>query len=395
MVPSLRLTGARVALSATHAERIDIATSGGRILPFDTRLPARTEFDLSGHLLLPGLINSHDHLEFNLFPRLGRGPYPNASAWASDIYHVDRSPLREHLAVPKRVRLLWGAIKNLLSGVTTVAHHNPYERSVFDRAFPVRVVSRFGWAHSLEFSADLAARHAGTPPHWPFIIHAGEGTDEQARGEVPELAKLGVLGPNTALVHAVALTEQAIESIREHKTSIIWCPSSNLFTLGRTLAQEILRSGLPIALGTDSAISGAGDLIDELQAARETAGCEPEELYRMVTTNAARILRLRDGEGAIRERGVADLVAVSDEGQTPAQALSHLSPELVVIRGRISMMSSRMIRRLGLSPNGCFQPIHLESRGRSFVAAELAELFDAASRALGPMISLAGKRVMI
>jgi cytosine/adenosine deaminase-related metal-dependent hydrolase len=395
MVPPLKFSGARVALSATHAERIDITTSGGRILPFDTAVAASIEYDLSGHLLLPGLINSHDHLEFNLFPRLGSGPYPNASAWAADIYHLDRSPIKEQLAVPKRVRLLWGAMKNLLSGVTTVAHHNPYERSVFDRVFPIRVVSRFGWAHSLEFSPDLAARYARTPPHWPFIVHAGEGTDERAHGEIPHLAKLGVLGPHTALVHAVALTEDAIESIRLNNTSIIWCPSSNLFTLGRTLSPCVLRSDLPVSLGTDSAISGAGDLIDELRIAREAVGCEPEELYRMVTTGAARILRLSEGQGMIREGGVADLIAVADDGQTPADALSRLAPELVMVRGRIALLSSRVIRRLGFSSSRRFQPIYLEGRGRSFVAADLTELLDAASRALGSGISLAGKRVVV
>ncbi len=96
-----------------------------------------------------------------------------------------------------------------------------------------------------------------------------------------------MLGPNTALVHAVALTQDAIEAMRLHNTSIIWCPSSNLFTLGRTLSPCILRSDLPVSLGTDSAISGAGDLIDELETAREAAGCGPEDLYRMVTTGAA------------------------------------------------------------------------------------------------------------
>ena len=67
----------------------------------------------------------------------------------------DRSPVKEHLAVPKAVRLAWGGLKNLLSGVTTVAHHNPYEAAVFENGFPVRVVKRFGWAHSLHFSPDV------------------------------------------------------------------------------------------------------------------------------------------------------------------------------------------------------------------------------------------------
>ncbi len=41
-----------------------------------------SSLDLSGFLLLPGLINAHDHLEFSLFPNIGDGPYQNAAQWA-------------------------------------------------------------------------------------------------------------------------------------------------------------------------------------------------------------------------------------------------------------------------------------------------------------------------
>jgi cytosine/adenosine deaminase-related metal-dependent hydrolase len=140
----MTLTGARVARSATSAERIDLEIRHGRVQPRGSSGCEEPELNLDDYLILPGLINCHDHLEFNLFPRLGRGPYPNSKAWADDIYHPDRSPLKEHLAVPKAVRLVWGGLKNLLSGVTTVAHHNPYDASVFDNRFPVRVVKRFG-----------------------------------------------------------------------------------------------------------------------------------------------------------------------------------------------------------------------------------------------------------
>jgi hypothetical protein len=105
--------------------------------------------DLTGHVRMPG------HLEFNLFPQLGRGPYANATEWARAVYHPDRSPVREHLRVPKSVRLWWGGIKNLLSGVTTVCHHNPCEAEVFGPDFPVRVVRRFAWAHSLAYRSGL------------------------------------------------------------------------------------------------------------------------------------------------------------------------------------------------------------------------------------------------
>src|SRR5436309_11620189 len=118
------LRGARVATGPDAAVRRDIELRG-----------ARVEIDLRRFLILPGLINAHDHLEFNLYPRLGRGPYPNAGAWARDVYRPEESPVRELLAIPKNTRLLWGGLKNLLSGVTTVCHHNPREQPIFDRNF--------------------------------------------------------------------------------------------------------------------------------------------------------------------------------------------------------------------------------------------------------------------
>jgi len=104
---------------------------------------------------------------------LGRRHYANAQDWARDIYHPDQSPIREHLEVPKALRLRWGGLRNLASGVTTVCHHNPYEL-VFHDDFPVRVLERCGWAHSLAFEADIQKRFEATPAGAPFLIHAGE-----------------------------------------------------------------------------------------------------------------------------------------------------------------------------------------------------------------------------
>jgi cytosine/adenosine deaminase-related metal-dependent hydrolase len=61
------------------AERIDLEIRRGRVQPAgEAPTVAALNWISSGHLILPGLINCHDHLEFNLFPRLGCGPYPNA-----------------------------------------------------------------------------------------------------------------------------------------------------------------------------------------------------------------------------------------------------------------------------------------------------------------------------
>ena len=316
-----RLRGGRVATGPLTTVRTDLSIQDGRFKPANGF--ADKQLDLSGHLLLPGLINAHDHLEFNLFPRLGTRLYSNAGEWAADVYRPDHSPVREQCGIPKPVRLRWGAIKNLLSGATTVAHHNPYEATVFEDYFPVRVVKHFGWAHSLEFSADLRDSFEQSPEEYPFVVHAGEGTDASARSEIQRLDDLGILGPRTVLVHATAAGPNEIALLLARRCAIVWCPTSNLATYGESLSQQALRSGVPIALGTDSGISAQTDLLDEIRLARHQFGLSCEEIYDMVTSRAAVIFRLRDGEGTIQEGGVADLIAVRDEGQTPAEMRTH------------------------------------------------------------------------
>jgi len=274
--PCLKLVGARVAVDASTAERGVLEIENGSIRSISLE-GDRAKFgwrrhvdeklltiDLSGYLILPGLINAHDHLEFNLFPRLGKGPYSNFEQWAEDIYHPEQSPLREHLAVPKAVRLWWGGIKNLLSGVTTVCHHNPYEPEVFDGDLPVRVVRRYSWAHSLALERDVLSKFRATPPDAPFIIHLGEGTDERSRNEIFELDQMGPLDARTVIVHGVALDEAGHARLRERGGALVWCPTSNLFTLGKTLDRRVTSKNPRLALGTDSALTAQGDLLDEI-----------------------------------------------------------------------------------------------------------------------------------
>jgi cytosine/adenosine deaminase-related metal-dependent hydrolase len=389
----MRITGARVALGATSAERIDLEIRRGRLQPFGSATGNGPRLDLSGHLILPGLINCHDHLEFNLFPRLGRGPYPNAVAWAQDIYHPDRSPVKEHLTVPKTVRLRWGGLKNLLSGVTTVAHHNPYDPEVFEDGFPVRVVKRFGWAHSLRFSSDVAERYRARSQRSPFLIHACEGTDANAASEIRELERAGVLRSRTVIIHGVGIDCDSLKLLLRRRTSVVWCPSSNLFMLSQTLGPEVLRSGIPIGLGTDSALTCQDDLAGELGVARRAGRLSAVDVYPMVTTRAAHMLGLDRGEGEIREHGIADLLAVPDSGENPAEALHELRPALVILGGRLQLVSAELASRIDPKLTRRFQRVELEGRGAWLVNMNVSRLRAATETVLGPGFQLAGRRV--
>ena len=364
----MTVRGARIALDPHRSVRRDL------------HVPGSTDLDLSGYLVLPGLINAHDHLEFNLFPQLANGPYPNARTWAEDIFHPDRDPVKLHASVGKETRLLWGGLRNLLSGVTAVAHHNPYH-PIFERDFPVRVVKNFGWAHSLDFTPDLVARFRATPPHWPFILHAAEGTDEHARRELAELDRLGVLTGRTILVHALGIDEPGWRLLADRGVSVVWCPTSNLALYGETLGQSAFQSEVRIALGTDSAISAQTDLFGEIAAAHR-AGVPIEAVYEMVTSRPAAMLRLDDREG--------DFFAVRDIGQTPAEALLHSRPELVSVRGRIRLASPDLRPQ---APTALY-PLRVGD-SEWFTDVNLPELHRRTANVLGPEYRLAGKQVSV
>lgn len=370
----MTITGAAVAAGAEHSTQRTVRLGG-----------IEGALHLEGHLLMPGLINAHDHLEFNLFPRLGRGPYANATEWANDIYHPDRSPVREHLRVPKAVRLWWGGLKNLLSGVSTVCHHNPYEQAVFDADFPVRVVRRFAWAHSLDFSADVAARFRQAPSY-PFLIHCGEGTDAASRSEVRSLDALGALSARTVLIHGVALRGADVDWIREKGAALVWCPTSNTAMLGRTVSRRVLRSGLPIALATDSALSAPVDLLDELRVARRYLPAAM--LYEMVTAAPAKILRLS------RRATAGDCIAIRSEAKKPAEALLRGDVTLVVTAGRIRLIAPDLAQQLPRSLVHRWQRLEVEGRPPVLVDADVRGLRRAAAKHLGSDFCLAGKRVL-
>lgn len=309
--------------------------------------------DLNGAFVLPGLINAHDHLELNHYGLLKRRDrYDNATAWIDDLRPALRNDpsIRAGQTHPLAARLFIGALKNLLSGVTTVAHHNPLYREI-GRSFPVHVLRRYGWAHSLtlehrpvgargEPGGDVRERCLSTPPDVPFMVHAAEGIDQAAADELARLDELGCLRPNTVIVHGIAMTDRDWQRVLERGASLVWCPASNDFLFGSTAGVRAHldangQSWRHICLGSDSRISGSRDLLDELRIAA-ARGISAEELLRMVTEVAARILRLADA-GRIALGLPADLVVLPPIGSTPAEALvrsARRDVALVTMGGR-------------------------------------------------------------
>ncbi|MGC2111298.1 MAG: methyltransferase domain-containing protein [Candidatus Korobacteraceae bacterium] len=399
----ISLLGARVSLGTDESIYASLEIEGGRVASIKSSNHSRTNgnsesrpsIDLDGYLLLPGLINAHDHLEFGLYPNLGYGGYSNCKEWAVDIQQHEAETIALHQRVPKAVRLWWGGIRNLLSGVTTVCHHNPLQPDLLSEDFPVRVLKNFGWAHSLAMDKDLVAKFRSPPQDLPFVVHAAEGIDTSCAEEIFDLDSLGVLDDRTVLVHGLALTAKGIELLNCRGAALAWCPTSNRFLFGRTHNRETLSSIQHVLIGSDSPLTAAGDLLDEVRFAHREVGVPARELYRMLLISPASAFRLDEGHGAIRPRAVADMIAVRDNGASPAETVAkmqHENVELVIVGGRIQLASEALFRKLPPELRSGLEPLGLQDR-LLWIRAPLTRLFAEAEKVLGCDIRIGNKQV--
>ena len=359
--PAITLVNARVVCDRGDADTVRFTT---RILSVgESPRTGDVVYDVDGAFVLPGLINAHDHLELNHYGRLKCRPrYANVSEWIDDMRPriAADAAILEGRSRPLSDRLFVGALKNLVSGVTTVAHHNPYYGEL-RRGMPIRIVKRFGWAHSFglerrpagakgEMGGSVQDRFRATASDTPFFVHLAEGVDAAAREEFDRLEAIGCLAPNTILVHGVAIDANQWRHVARAGAAVVWCPASNVFLFGETLDMARVaaaRATARVALGTDSRLTGSRDLLDELRIAYESSPIAREQLLPMVTSRAADIIR-QPQLGRLVAGAPADLVVLPPIAHTAAEALlatTRRDLALVVVGGR-PMVGSRECQRL-------------------------------------------------
>ncbi|ROU06999.1 amidohydrolase family protein [Lysobacter enzymogenes] len=312
-------------LSPEGLRRTPLAIRAGRV---DDAAPARAyALDLQGHVLLPGLINAHEHLHLNAVPPLRQErAFANAYQWIEAFQaHFADPAVAAALAVPKALRLRHGGLKNLLAGATCAAHHDPWHPALDAADFPIALLRGHGWAYAPgwpQYGPPLRESFLATPPQRPWLIHLSEGTDAVARAELGQLDALGCLAANTVLIHGVGLGEDDQSRVIARGAAVVWCPSSNLALLGRTLDPRRLHAAGRLALGSDSRLSGARDLLDELRLAASIGGLSASDVFDLASARAADVLRL--DRGRLRPGAAADLIVVADRGGAPADSLVGL-----------------------------------------------------------------------
>jgi 5-methylthioadenosine/S-adenosylhomocysteine deaminase len=336
-----------------------VAVEQGRILrvgPNSELGLGHEEIDASGHLLMPGLINTHCHAADSLF----RGLVEDLplEPWLQTVWKAEAAILNRDTV---RLGATLGLAELLLQGVTTVMDMfwHPRETVAAARALGLRISTggiffdmpgmdgRGPEARTAEADAfftefaDAEDVLGGAFPHGAYTVgpeglqaakraadrhgalfstHAAETRAEQAivakrygRSVIRHLDALGLLDARTVLAHCVWLDDEEIAILAESGATVSHNPVSNLkLASGIARIPDLLAAGVRVTLGTDGAISG-NDL-DLWMAVRLAAILHKGATGRAdaVTTHAALAMATREAAAAL---GAGDRIGTLEPGK--------------------------------------------------------------------------------
>jgi len=325
-----------------HAEPVCIQIAQGRVERLTEGIKADEADPLQLHfnhaLVFPGLINSHDHLDFNLFPAFGDRIYENYTEWGKYIHDNYSDEIAAVLTIPIVLREQWGMLKNLICGVTTVVNHGE-SLTIKDR--PISVHEQYYCLHSVQFEKKwkLKLNHP-LNIKYPVVIHIGEGTNEAAKEEINQLIQWNLLHKTLIGVHAVAMSAKQAEKFK----AIVWCPQSNYFLLNKTAPVDELKKYTKILFGTDSTLTGNWDIWDHIRLARETKLLTDLELYETLHLNPSAIWGLPNREIAAGNNADIVIARIKDDKDV-MNAFFSVEPKdilLVMHQGNIRMFDSSL-----------------------------------------------------
>jgi cytosine/adenosine deaminase-related metal-dependent hydrolase len=397
--------------------------------------PGTQVIDISGCLVLPGLIQGHLHLGQTFFRGLAEGrrllSWLRERIWPLEAAHDDESAYWCSLL---------GAAECLLSGTTMIQDIGigPGARGLLQaiahsglRAFAGQCLMDSGdglpAAMRLDTDTVLAAtealgdqfedgpdgrlRYALNPRFiltcsdplwvgirelalrrgWPVHTHALEQRDETlavrnlkgGRDEIDYFADQGVLATDLRIAHGVWATGEHLNRVRNGRFSVVHCPSSNL-KLGSGVADLLAfrRAGVPVGIGTDAApCSNQLDNFAELRLAAllQKVKHGPDafsglDALRLATSGGARALGLQNEIGTIEPGKRADLVVLAP-GRPELWAAPQADPHDLVAFGA----SRGTVRHVLIEGR-------MEVENGRLTRLDLEEIYRESERCLGELI---------
>ena len=336
--------------------------------PWEAQPPGTHVVETQG-TIYPGLIDLHNHLTWNVFPRWRAGRlFPNRYEWQQF------PPYLKALADPQQALVKKGLgtrmaryaeVKALAGGATSLAglyagdlppgtassYHQMMRmidlnsgfyppgvpEKVSYHVFPLLMIEPV----AAKMRSDLKSGEVNC-----LLVHVGEGSPVDASSimEFRLLKARGLLLPGVNIIHGVALHAAEFAEMQGLGIGLVWSPRSNIELYGSTAdVGGALAAKVTVAIAPDWSPTGSDGMIDELRYAAAWSAAQPHPpvddrmLFRMATLNAAKIAKLDDRIGSIRPGLFADLLVLNHRATDAYAALDHATASdvgMVVVSGK-------------------------------------------------------------
>jgi len=321
-----------------------------------------TQISCPTGVISPGLINPHEHLTYPDKPYVGTEErYEHRGEWRTGAN--SHTTIRNGGSKSSADVVGYAELRHVMAGTTSIAgaggaagllrnlDQNPVARQegleegvANSDTFPLsdtngRIVTSGCTDYATRPTASGLSKLAA------YLPHIAEGISAGAHNEFTCLstgANDVILG-RTAVIHGIGLTARDIELMASRGAGLIWSPRSNIALYGDTaMVTTHQRLGVSISLGTDWLQSGSMNILRELKCAdslntRQFARAfSDEQLWRMVTTNAAEAVDVYEKVGRIAPGKLGDLsiFQLTKFATSPHRAVIAAEPANVVLTMR-------------------------------------------------------------
>jgi 5-methylthioadenosine/S-adenosylhomocysteine deaminase len=334
-------------------------------------------------IIFPGMIDTHNHILFDIFNEDDWAPtqsYTNHNQWGASPRYKALVDAKQWLnsEIDETVNGVvyssdlgceldkYGELKGLIAGTTSIltsatpgnkACYGSLARTIDQtpNGLPTDKIQTATLFPSTA-AADGVCTNQSTGKTDAYVIHIAEGIDATALKEFATLNTISTVDgclfvPKTTIIHGAALGDAELTQMAAAGMSLVWSPQSNVFLYGAgtvlTATANIplaMSKGINVALGPDWSIGGSQNLLDELRFADHVDNVAwgnqitPQQLVKMVTSNAAKAIGLDAVLGSITVGKKADLMIIGGDTSQPYDALLAASPadvRLVMVGGAV------------------------------------------------------------
>lgn len=316
--------------------------------------------DVGTDLVLPGLVDLHNHLAYNTLPLwteptqtrafAHHNSWPRARSYAASTTWPAYALIT---ACPEEL-LAYVETKAIVGGCTSIEGSPPMNRprdgwlvrNIDDETFGTGD-SNLVYASVLTADATALGTRANRMRNGAaFIYHCSEGQRGSiVAREFDAAAAAGCLQDTFVAVHANAIDPARLAAWTD-AGAIAWSPFSNLWLYGQTTDVPAARAaGIAVCLGSDWAPSGTKNVLGELKSGRLTSdalgwGLTDQDLVTMATCSPGDVLARAWGRqvGRLQPGAQADVLVLHATARAkPFRAVVDATEDdvrLVVVDGQ-------------------------------------------------------------